>query len=250
MSSNWNPGVELPSWASPGRGRGAETPSAVPGQDERLMEPTLSVRKSEKFFEVRTDFHEPGVIYSTYQAVLSKAARDELLSCQGQKLYGTQIENIWYKKGYKGYTMLKKDGKGMTVKYEQVGALCKKIHDMLLPLMAGPFGGAGQPERQAISTINMEIRNGPLEIESFTSIDAFVAAVDALPNPAANDVSTPMGEDTPVVKELKEWITKLVTSHAEMKRQIASLQEQVTDLARDAGDISRRKLPRMEQPFP
>ena len=51
--------------------------------------------------------------------------------------------NVHYQNGFKGWTMLRKDGKGMTVKHEDVGLLAQRVHDELVQLKDGaPLGTA------------------------------------------------------------------------------------------------------------
>ena len=73
--------------------------------------------------------------------------------------------------------MLKKNGDGMTVKYEDVGMLAKEMYKRLLPLKDGPFGGDDQPVSKAVSAIYMEINDGPLSKETFDDVDAFIASL-------------------------------------------------------------------------
>jgi len=66
----------------------------------------------------------------------------------------------------------------MTVPYEEVGKLARKIYDMLLPLTQGSH---------PVASITMKIRSGPLSEIFYNAIDDFVVAIDALPNPLPKD---------------------------------------------------------------
>ena len=109
---------------------------------------------------------------------------DRFYGAQAQTLPHSIQKNPLFERGYKGYTMLKKDGSSMAVKYDDVGNLANEMHARLKPLKDGPFGGAGQPPTKALHDMKMEISDGPLDKAEYTTIDAFVAAIDALPNPA------------------------------------------------------------------
>ena len=91
-----------------------------------------------------------------------------------------------------------------------------RLHD-------GPFGGDGQPCSKAIV---MEIVDGPLEKESFDTIDAFVAAIDELPNPAAV-ASSASGAGDVSMEEVKAAIGRLFDARDSHRAAIKSLQDQV-----------------------
>jgi hypothetical protein len=85
MSSQWNPGNGgRPAWAtSPSAKRTSDgVPKGVPDPGEKPITLIISVRKDEKFLEVKHDFVQAGQLYSAVQAVLTIACRDNLLSLQ------------------------------------------------------------------------------------------------------------------------------------------------------------------------
>ena len=142
----------------------------------------------------------------------------------------TMQDNPLFKKGYKGFSMVKKDGSGNTVPFEQVGLLAQKLHSMLEPLRSGPFGGDGQPASKAVSEIKMEIRAGPLDVTQYETIDAFVLAIDALPNPAP---AAAPAADEPSIAEMKEAITTLFNGQDRIGLTIKLLQDEVGMLRRE-----------------
>jgi hypothetical protein len=146
----------------------------------------------------------------------------------------SMASNHLYEKGYKGYTMLKKNGDGMTVKYEDVGVLAKEVHKRLLPLKDGPFGGDEQPVTKAVSAIYMEVNDGPLSKETYDDIDAFKEAIDALPNPAA-----PRAAEASAVsaQEMQQAIAELYNRTDSMSQTIKALQATVANLERQNVDL-------------
>ena len=87
--ANWNPGIGgtggRPDWAhSTPQKRGSDgTPRGVPDDGETPMESvTISVRKDEKFLEIRRERQQPGVLYQSFQAVMTSLTRADLLSLQ------------------------------------------------------------------------------------------------------------------------------------------------------------------------
>lgn len=146
----------------------------------------------------------------------------------------SMASNPLYEKGYKGYTMLKKNGDGMTVKYEDVGMLAKEMYKRLLPLKDGPFGGDDQPVSKAVSAIYMEINDGPLSKETFDDVDAFKDAIDALPNPAAPCAA---GVSTVSAQDMQQAIAELYNRTDSMSQTIKALQATVADLERQNVDL-------------
>ena len=110
----------------------------------------------------------------------------------------TAQPNPLFEQGYKGFTMLRKDGSGNLHEYDMVGVLAERIFKMLLPLRDGPFGGAGQPPARCLSAITLEIYKDPLHITTYDTIGEFKAAVDAVPAPEA---STGQGAAAPAVQQ-------------------------------------------------
>merc|ERR1711998_519035 len=197
-----------------------------------------------KILEIKFRFEEAGVLFDEVKNVLVQCCRDKLLSLQTAKEPHTMRENPLFKAGYQGYTMLAKDGKGMTVKYEQVGTLASTLHTRLLPLMNGPFGGAGQPQYKALSAIRLQMGDGPLDIESFETIGAFVAAIDQLPNPEPPEA--PVAADgAPSAQELKKAIVSLYNERDQLVKTIKLLADRVEQLEnwRVSMEVFSRSVP-------
>jgi len=103
---------------------------------------------------------------------------------QARTIMGTSLPNPLYEKGFRGYSMLTKDGSDYTVKFNQVGKLAASIHTRLLPLLQGPFGsGENEVPAKVLSKITLEIHDGPLDVVEYATIEEFKAAIDALPDP-------------------------------------------------------------------
>ena len=67
------------------------------------------------------------------------------LVSQSNLLQNSSTLKPLYAKGIKGYTMMNKEGTGMTVPYSDVGRLCKKLVEMLTPLVSGPAASTSRP---------------------------------------------------------------------------------------------------------
>ena len=82
MASQWSPGGGgRPNFCKPSR-TPEKNASYVPSGDVQPFEVTIRVRKSLKFLEVCNEYQSPSPLYSAYQAVMSKTARDGLLTLQ------------------------------------------------------------------------------------------------------------------------------------------------------------------------
>ena len=150
--------------------------------------------------------------------------------------------NVHYQNGFKGWTMLRKDGKGMTVKHEDVGLLAQRVHDELVQLKDGPFVDSPLPPSQAIAQLCMEISDGPLHIDKYTNITEYVAAINALSNPQTSNHACANGQ-TP--DELRDAMAQLFDERDSMRSTITALQEEVARLARhvDVLDMRSRTVP-------
>ena len=145
------------------------------------------------------------------------------LCLQGAKKMNRIDPNPLYERGFRGYSMIKDDGINNTVAYKDVGKLARVLFSKLVPLKEGPFGGHGQPAALVLSEIKMEIREGPLDYAEYATIDEFVSAIEALPDP---EVPAPdnMGEDN--VEMFMQAISALYTDRDNMMGLIKKLQEQ------------------------
>jgi hypothetical protein len=144
--------------------------------------------------------------------------------------------NEWYKKGFRGWTMLKKEGDGMTVPYQEVGKLARAIHEHLLPLKVGPFGNSPNPSCQVIAELKLQISSGPLTIVMYETVEEFVTAIDALPDPEPAEASS----GDPGMQELRDAITLLFDERDKMRSTIQALQDQVTTLNREVSSLDIR----------
>ena len=145
--------------------------------------------------------------------------------------------NPLYEKGYKGYTMISKDGTGTTVPYDRVGALARELHKVLLPLHDGPFGGPNQPLAKSLSRIQLQILDNPLDHVEYDSIEEFVAAIDALPNP---EVVTATGADEDVRKlleEMKMAFNQVFDKFEQYDKKLRRMEDSVAELRRDVSTL-------------
>ena len=79
--------------------------------------------------------------------------------------------------------MMNGAGTGMLIPYSHVGRLALRVFNELKPLMDGPFGEGADVPLKAIGSIKLVISEGPLEQETFLTIDSFVEAINAIPDP-------------------------------------------------------------------
>lgn len=240
--SAWSPGGSArPAWAHSGDKRASDGgPKDMPVPGEKQLEVTIAVRRHEKYLEVKDTHGVPGVLVDAVKSVLTDLCRKDLLSMQGQKLFKSMADNPNWKRGYKGYCMLKKDGAGMTVKYRDVGLLAEKVHAALLPLKDGPFGGEGGPTNKAISKIVLCITDGPLHTQEFEAIEDFKAAVDALPDPAVPDVADAAAQDgVPTPAMLQAGMSQLWDLVEKQQKAIVALTTQVNTQERSIFNVER-----------
>jgi hypothetical protein len=157
-------------------------------------------------------------------------------------MQNSTMENPLYKKGYKGYTMLKKEGDGFTVPFEKVGQLAVELYKRFLPLKEGPFGAPNQPAQRAVQEILMQIRDGPLDVVTYKAAIEFKTAIDALPNPAPPAQAS---ADEQLVKELKDCIRALFDDRDAHTKLITDMREEMTTLRRkvDLLDLRTRPMP-------
>ena len=148
------------------------------------------------------------------------AAHGCLCTSQGQNKYQSSERNPAYEQGFRGYTMMNGAGTDMLIPYAHVGRLALRVFNELKPLMDGPFGEGADVPFKAINSIKLVISEGPLEQETFLTIDSFVEAINAIPDPVqVSPLGSPAGgpSSEEVQKAFKELYDSRDAMNAEMK---------------------------------
>merc|ERR1719460_1571726 len=97
-----------------------------------------------------------------------------------------------------------------------------------------------------MSKIVFEIWADALDVETFEDIDAFKAAIDALPNPGdasnnATTTNTPNNNNMAASPEVKEALRGLFTEFSEVKRRLVLTEREVLRLEGEVVDLKRAR---------
>lgn len=270
MTSPWSPGGnKRPAWASQdARASQQSTPKTRPDPGELQLSVSIIVRRSEKFLEVKHDaVNITGLLWDTWKGCMTHLTRKKMLSLQVRACFvyaspcyaclvtkcfacrlctqtkynlNSHVENPLYKKGYQGYSMVAADGNGFTVAHAEVGELARQVYNHILPLKDGPFGGADQPPARCLASLKLVITDGPLRTEAFDSIDEFVAAIDALANPAASEAEE--AGTGPTRAELQAAVTMLFDRVEVLESKVLLQTTQLAELHHQVHGVGRRNI--------